>query len=173
MDYYKKKLYLAQVDKKDQIIGEIERWQAHKKGVLHRGLTVALFFKGKVILQQRKHPVFDSCFDLTCSSHPYFIGQKIQTNLEAVYETLKREWSFKEQDLLSKPEERGAIIYQAKDPKSSFVEHEFLHFFVGRVTRLPSFNPQFAYGVSLLEKERIKDSRLPLAPWVKKLIYLL
>lgn len=172
MNYFKKKFFLALVDKEDNVVGKMERWQAHKKGALHRAFTVCLFFDGKVILQHRKHPVFDGVFDLTCSSHPVFVGGKIEDNLEAVYQTLRREWGVGRRDL-SRPQKRGQTLYQAKDPKSPFVENEFCHFFISQVKKMPFFKPEFAYGFSLLEKEKIKTSHLPLAPWARKLIKFL
>ena len=70
MDYYKQKQYLAEVDKNDKVLGEIEKWECHKKGVLHRGYTCILIYKGSYIFQHRKHPVFSGVFDLSFSSHP-------------------------------------------------------------------------------------------------------
>jgi len=55
MDYYKKELFLAEVDKDDNVIGKIERWKAHKEAVLHRGFTTILTHQNKIVLQHRKH----------------------------------------------------------------------------------------------------------------------
>ena len=72
-NYYQKQLFILEVDKNDNPIKKIERWQAHKEGVLHRGFTTILKYKNSFILQIRKHPVFDGFFDLSFSSHPVFI----------------------------------------------------------------------------------------------------
>ena len=110
MDYYKEKIYLAAVDKSDTVLEGVERWEAHEKGILHRCFTVCLFFKDKIVMQHRKHPVFDGVFDLTCSSHPVFKNGKIQRNEEAVFETLEREWSVAKGDLADSPRGRPPVV---------------------------------------------------------------
>ncbi|HVZ67398.1 MAG TPA: hypothetical protein VG917_03980, partial [Patescibacteria group bacterium] len=65
MNHYKKKIMIATCDKQGNITGEIERWEAHKKGILHRAFTLALIYKGKYIVQHRKHPLFNGTFDIT------------------------------------------------------------------------------------------------------------
>ncbi|MCX6730895.1 MAG: hypothetical protein NTZ55_03535 [Candidatus Roizmanbacteria bacterium] len=45
MDYYKKKQFIAEVNEQDEIIGKVEKWDAHKKGMLHRGYTAIITFK--------------------------------------------------------------------------------------------------------------------------------
>lgn len=184
MDYYKKSLFLAQVDKNDKVIGKIERWEAHRKGILHRGFTVCLFYKGQAILQHRKHPVFDGVYDLTCSSHPIFKGEKLQDTKEAVIETLEREWNtgkFKLQNPNYKSNQKlkyiGKCYYKANDPNSEFGEHEICYFYTGEVSVLPSPNFDFAYGFSLVDLNTLKNPKFPLkssfAPWVKDCLKLI
>src|SRR3989338_8675413 len=72
MDYYKQQQFLAQVDENDKILGKIEKWDCHKKGILHRGYTCILIYQNSFVLQHRKHPVFDGVFDLSFSSHPVY-----------------------------------------------------------------------------------------------------
>lgn len=171
------KEFLIQVDKNDQPIGKIEKLKAHKKGILHRGFTVCLFYQGKAILQLRKHQIFDQYLDLTCSSHPIFLNERPQPIIEAVYQTLKREWMLEKKDLISPLLEKGKIIYRAKDKKSGFVENEVCSLFVGQLKKIPSFNPQFAYGFFLVEKNQLISKKLAInqlfAPWAKKLLKLL
>src|SRR3989338_3874832 len=126
MHYYKQKQFLAQVDKNDKILGKIEKWECHKKAILHRGYTCILTYEDNYVLQHRKHPVFDGVFDLSFSSHPIchpeFISGSdskkqmlkraivlsdneriqhdkigLQTMEEAIYEGLKREWNLKKE----------------------------------------------------------------------------
>jgi hypothetical protein len=54
-EYYKKRITIATCDKLGNITGEIERWEAHEKGILHRAFTVALLYKNKIIIQHQKH----------------------------------------------------------------------------------------------------------------------
>ena len=177
MDYYNKNQLVGLVDENDKLIGKIDKWEAHKKGLLHRGYTVCLFYQEQIILQHRKHPVFDGYYDLTFSSHPIFEKDAIQADVEAVYESLLREWNIKKEDLKYEPKQKGSVYYKAKDPQSEYVEHEICHLFVSEVSSLPSPHFDYAYGYSLVSKAQITDSHFPitksLAPWVFKLITLL
>ena len=165
---------IARVDKKGKIIGEIEKWEAHKKGILHRGFTVAVFFKDYLILQHRKHPAFDATFDVTISSHQLFINNKLQDTIDATYDALKRELNLTEDDLISKPEKIGFVYYKAKDPNSEFIEHEIDDIVVVKIKKMPIPNYDFAYGLSLVKRDELsnKKSRIynNLAPWVKVML---
>lgn len=177
MDYYKKDQLIALVDENDKITGKLDKWEAHKKGVLHRGFTVCLYYKDQIILQHRKHPVFDGVYDLTFSSHPVFKDDTLQDNLDAVYESLLREWNVKKEDLVYEPLEKGPFYYQAKDPQSEYTEHEMCYLYISEVAALPSPNYDFAYGFSLIPKKLITDNLQPItklfAPWVPKLLEVL
>ncbi len=170
-NYYKQKQIIARTDKKGNVIGKIEKWEAHKKGILHRGLAVALIYKNQFILQHRKHPAFDGVFDITSSSHQLFIKNKLQTTPEAAYECLEREWNLDKKDLLGQPKKLGFIYYKAKDTKSKYSEHEICDILTVQVKKIPTPNYDFAYGCSLLSKEELLDKKsriyLMLAPWVK------
>jgi isopentenyl-diphosphate Delta-isomerase len=173
-NYYKQKQFIAKVDRQGNIIGRIEKWEAHRKGVLHKALTVAIIYKGKFILQHRKHPAFDGVLDLTSSSHQIYIGKKLQTTSEATFECLKREWGLKKTDFAGGLKNEGAIYYKAKDPKSEFTEHEVCEMLTVKVKKLPTPNFDYAYGFSLVDKKDLlnkKDRIYPqLAPWVKKML---
>ncbi len=177
MDYYKKDQLVALVDENDKITGKLDKWEAHKKGLLHRGFTVCLFYKDQIILQHRKHPVFDGVYDLTFSSHPVYKEDILQDNLAAVYESLLREWNIKKEDLLYQPIQKGPFYYKAKDPRSEYTEHEMCHLYVSEVTMLPSPNYDFAYGFSLVPKNKLIAKEAPIittfAPWVPKLLEVL
>lgn len=172
--YYKQKQIIARVNRRGDIIGKIEKWEAHRKRILHKALTVALIYKHYFIIQHRKHPAFDGVLDITSSSHQLFIKNKLQTSIEATYDTLKREWNLSRKDLLYKPQLKGSVYYKAKDTKSEFIEHEICDILITEVRILPVPNFDFAYGFSLIKKEDIlnKKKRIyqALAPWVKKAI---
>ena len=176
MKYYQKKLFLAQVDKNDNIVGKIERWQAHKKGVLHRGFTAIMTYRDNIILQHRKHLAFDDCFDLTFSSHQIYKNEKLQSDTEAIYEALKREWNIDKTGLTKEPKFLGKFYYLAKDPGSEYIEHEIDYIYQVELKNPPTPNLNFAYGFSSMTKERILNSRKVtlginpyFAPWVKKI----
>ena len=168
MDYYKKKLFLAEVDKNDNVIKMVERWQAHKEGVLHRGFTTILTYQDNIVLQHRKHLAFDGYFDLTFSSHQIYKNEKLQNDLEAIYETLKREWNIDKTGLVSEPKFLDKFYYKAKDPNSIFTEHEIDYVYSAKLKNLPTPNTDFAYGFELISKREIKNYKI--APWVKQIV---
>ncbi len=169
--YYKNKQIIAKVDKKGNVIGKIEKWEAHKKGILHKALTIALLYKDFYIIQHRKHPAFNGVLDVTSSSHQVFKKGKLQTTLEATYLCLEREWNLKRKDLLYTPVNNGSIYYKAKDKFSIYTEHEVCEILVTEVKKLPVPNFDFAYGYSLIKKEELKNKKgrvyQNIAPWVK------
>lgn len=170
MDYYKKTLYIARVDRNDRVLGPIERWKAHKEGVLHRGFTVGLIYKNFFICQHRKHPVFDGFLDLTASSHLIYKGGKLESNLEGVYRTLKREWNISKKDIQGSFGEKGKVYYRSS--YGNFIEHEICYFFSARAKTIPQVNFEYAYGFSLLTLNDLKSKNTPfagaIAPWVKE-----
>jgi isopentenyldiphosphate isomerase len=174
MDYYKQKQTIAKADIKGQTIGKIEKWQAHRKGILHKGFTLILTIDEYYVIQHRKHKAFDGVFDLTFSSHQVFIKDKLQDTEEAVFEALEREWKIKRDDLATKPLVLGNVYYKSDDPKSEFVEHEIDEILKVKLKTLPIPNHDFAYGYSLVDKKELlnKKGRIYplLAPWVKKMI---
>jgi len=174
MDYYKKKQYLAQVDNKNNIIGKIEKWEAHKTGILHRGYTVILTVGEEIILQLRKHPVFDHVFDLSFSSHQTYQENTLQDDVSAIYEGLFREWLVKKEEIIETPVFLRTIYYKEKDIKSGYIEHEIDYIYHVELKKTPSFSPDFAYGFTMIKKSEIQNAikqlTFPTAPWIKELL---
>jgi isopentenyl-diphosphate delta-isomerase len=70
-DNLKKKVLL--VDEQDRPQGEMDKLEAHRKGVLHRAFSVLLFDRdGRLLLQQRATGKYHSggLWTNTCCSHP-------------------------------------------------------------------------------------------------------
>lgn len=176
MAYYKQKQYVATVDNDDIITGKMDKWEAHKIGVLHRGYTAILTFENKYIFQHRKHPLFDGVFDFSFSSHQIYLNNnRLQNDTEAIYDGLKREWNINKSDLKNEAKFLKKIYYKAKDPNSDYTEHEIDYIYLIELKILPSPNYDFAYGFSLFERNKLKTKtyNLPtsvLAPWVKVMI---
>jgi len=169
--YYNTKQIIACVDKNGDIIGKVDKWEAHEKGILHKALSVTLLYKGQYILQERRHPAFDKVFDLTSSSHQLFINNKLQTSIEATLDCLKREWGLSEDDLIGTPKILGTVYYKSKDPNSIYTEHEMCDILEAELISEPQANLNFAYGFKLVDKEDLlnKNSNIykNLAPWCK------
>ncbi len=162
---------IARCDKEGNILGPIERWEAHEKGILHRAFSVVMKYKDSYIVQLRKHPVFDGVMDATSSSHQVFDTRTntLQDTIEASITTLLREWEMNEKDFLGKPKITGNVYYKAKDKHSIYMEHEVDDVVEVKVKRIPEPNFEFAYGSSLMNrKELLSNKRVNsiLAPWV-------
>ena len=172
--YYKQKQMIARVDRQGNVLGEIEKWEAHKKGILHRAISVALLYKGEFVIQHRKHIAFDGTYDITVSSHQLMNEGKMEDTIACTLRALKREFLIEPNDLKKKPTIEDFVYYKAKDPKSAFTEHEIDDILVAELKYLPTPNYEFAYGYSLVTKDELKrkSSRLyeNLAPWVKVML---
>lgn len=171
--YYKQKIIIAKCDKKGNILGPIERWEAHEKAILHRAFTVAVYYKDKLLVQHRRHPVFDGTFDVTSSSHQVYKKGSLQDTIEASLACLKREWKIAKKDVFEM-RDLGTIYYKAKDKFSIYTEHEVCNIVVCSVKKLPKPNYEVSYGYSLLSKQELNKNRgiiyENLAPWVKVML---
>lgn len=173
MEYFEKKLFLANVDLNDNIIGKVERWKAHKEGILHRSFTMVMMYKNKYVIQHRKHLSFDKTYDLSFSSHQIFVNEKIQTDIEAINGNLKREFNIKLPGLISNPKFLGKYYYKAKDPNSIFSEHEINYIYLAELKNIPNPNLDFAYDYLLMNKKQIVEASISFAPWVSQIIKLI
>lgn len=173
IDYYKQKQLIAHVDTNDNVLGEIEKWEAHTKGILHRAFTVAIFCGDTIILQHRKHPAFDGYFDMTLSSHQLFENGKLQDDLTAVYACLKREYNI-EPNFVTEPVKKGKVMYKSIDPNGQFIEHEMCYLFTCEVTKLPTTDYDYAYGSVMIPFKDLLSERnhvhKALAPWAKEFL---
>lgn len=165
---------IATCDKNGNITGKIEKWEAHKKGILHKAFTIVLIYRGKYVVQHRKHPAFGGTLDVTISSHQLFIDGKLEDTMTAALSTLKREWNLTEKDLVKPMSIDGSIYYKAKDKYSEFIEHEVCDVLAAHIHTLTPPNFDFAYGYSLVSKEELKEKNTRfinnLAPWVQTMI---
>ena len=60
------------VNEQDEVIGSMEKMEAHQKGLLHRAFSVFIHQNGKILLQQRSLNKYHSSglWTNTCCSHP-------------------------------------------------------------------------------------------------------
>lgn len=172
--YYKQKQMIATCDKNGNITGEIEKWEAHRKGILHRAYTVAIIHKNKLLLQHRKHPAFGGVLDATISSHQLVINGQLEDTIDSTYKTLEREWNITKKDLVKSVRNDGWVYYKAKDKFSEFWEHEVCDILVAEIKTLKEPNFDFAYGYSIVTMDELHDKTTllyqNLAPWVKVMI---
>ncbi len=122
------------VDEHDRQTGTMEKMEAHRKGLLHRAISVVLInSKGELLLQQRAAGKYHSAglWTNTCCSHPH----PGETTAEAAQRRLKEEMGI---DLLP----HFAYKFQYKAALDNHLtEHELDHVFTGRFDGRPNVNP--------------------------------
>ena len=112
------------VTEKDEVLGLMEKMQAHENGILHRAFSVFLYnSKGEMLLQKRAAEKYHSPNQWTnaCCSHPRID----ETYLEAAKRRLNEELGIN-----CELEEKFHFVYKA-DVGQNLWEHELDHVFVG------------------------------------------
>ena len=112
------------VTEKDEVLGLMEKMQAHENGILHRAFSVFLYnSKGEMPLQKRAAEKYHSPNQWTnaCCSHP---------RMEETYEQAAKRRIKEELGIDCELEEKFWFIYKA-DVGQNLWEHELDHVFVG------------------------------------------
>lgn len=113
------------VDRQDRPIGEAEKMDAHRRGLLHRAVSVFVFdSEGRMLLQRRSARKYHSggLWSNTCCTHPR-PGERTE---DAAIRRLQEEMGFTCPVRL-----RFETIYRA-EVSDGLIEHEYDHIFVGR-----------------------------------------
>jgi isopentenyl-diphosphate delta-isomerase len=159
---------LLLVDDKDKFSGRYAlKGACHTgKGLHHRAFTILICNKkGEVLLQKRKHRLWDGCWDLT-SSHPLHKEDGTdETYQQAAQRCLQREWNF------SVPVKKlFGFNYFARF--KNFCENEYCALLLGEYNGEINPNPEVAYGYKwvllseLLKKVKIQPQKY--TPWLIK-----
>lgn len=159
---------LILVDKNDKPSGKYaEKSRCHTgKGLHHRAFTILIYNKkGEVLLQKRKHQLWDNYWDLT-NSHPLRKeDSKVETYQEATQRCLKREWGIK----VSLKKLFGFNYFAQYD---SLCENEYCVVFVGEYKGEPHPNPKVIYHYKwMLLEELLEDAKARpgiYTPWAIK-----
>ena len=85
---------LIVVDDEDHVVRYVSRSDCHSgDGLRHRGVAILLHnSKAEVLLQKRKHDLFDNLWDLTGATHPLHLDNRDETYEESGIRCLKAEW---------------------------------------------------------------------------------
>jgi isopentenyl-diphosphate delta-isomerase, type 1 len=116
--------YVVLVNPEDEVLGLMEKQQAHVNGLLHRAFSIFLFnSKGEMLLQKRAAEKYHSPNQWTNAvcSHP----RNGETYLEGAQRRLKEELGIE-----TELSENFSFIYKA-DVGEGLWEHELDHVFVG------------------------------------------
>lgn len=125
------------VNREDDAIGEMEKLEAHKMGLLHRAFSVFVYnTSGDLLLQQRQAGKYHSPgkWSNTCCGHP--------RPGEAVLQAAERRLN-EEMGLRCSLHYIFKFTYFAK-VAPDLSEHEVDHVFFGVCDELPKLNPQEA-----------------------------
>lgn len=133
---------LIRVDKSDRLLGYGPRSRFHTGlGTLHRAFVTLLFnAQNQVLLQRRKHKLFDGYWDFTAISHPLHLSNgHDETYQEASDRALDKEMGIGHVEV----KKIGAFVYFAKDGKNC--ENEYCAVLVGKWTGKHKPNPDEVY----------------------------
>jgi isopentenyl-diphosphate delta-isomerase len=123
------------VDERDNMVGTMEKMEAHRKGVLHRAFSILIFnSKGELLLQKRSKEKYHSggLWTNACCSHPT-LGESIRDTA--------RKRLLHEMGIDLQPEFAYKFIYETTLDKN-LIEHELDHVFTGIFDGDPSINKQ-------------------------------
>lgn len=112
------------VNEQDEVVGQMEKMEAHLKGILHRAFSVFIFnSKGEMLLQQRALDKYHSAglWTNACCSHP----RPGEGNVEAAQRRLKEELGF------SIPLKKVFDFTYKTQFENGLTEHEVDHVFTG------------------------------------------
>lgn len=121
------------VNEHDEPIGEMEKMEAHEKGILHRAFSVFIFnSRGELLLQRRALNKYHSAglWTNTCCSHP----RPGENTLAAAQRRLKEEMGMDTELKL-----KSVFTYKTKFD-NNLTEHEVDHVFVGTSNEDPKIN---------------------------------
>ncbi|HAI84642.1 MAG TPA: isopentenyl-diphosphate delta-isomerase [Chitinophagaceae bacterium] len=119
--------FVILVNEYDEPIGQMEKMEAHRKGLLHRAFSVFAFNeKGEMLLQQRAKEKYHSpaLWTNACCSHP----RENETVTEAAERRLFEELGFS-----TKVSKVFSFTYKASFD-NGLVEHEFDHVLIANIT---------------------------------------
>lgn len=123
------------VDDADNVLGEMEKMEAHRRGVLHRAFSVfVLDSKNRLLLQCRALDKYHSpgLWTNTCCSHP----RSGESTAQAAHRRMVEEMGFD-----CPLDEVFTFIYRASFD-NGLKEHELDHVFIGFSAEIPNPNPE-------------------------------
>ncbi|MBB2954099.1 isopentenyl-diphosphate Delta-isomerase [Sphingobacterium sp. JUb56] len=118
------------VDEQDHVVGEMDKMEAHEKGILHRAFSIFIFnTKGQMLIHQRANEKYHGggLWTNACCSHPQLD--------EDIEESAKERLQF-EMGLQCELKRVFSFIYHTP-VENNLIEHEYDHVLVGYTDREP------------------------------------
>lgn len=137
------------VNPQDEVLGLMEKMQAHENALLHRAFSVFLFNdKGEMLLQQRAAGKYHSPLQWTnaCCSHP----RENESYLDAAKRRLKEELG-----ISAELTERFNFLYKA-DVGQGLWEHELDYVFTGEYNGDFTLNPEEVADIKYISINELK-----------------
>ncbi|MCD4694746.1 MAG: isopentenyl-diphosphate Delta-isomerase [Bacteroidales bacterium] len=141
--------YVILVDENDVAVSEMEKMEAHQKGLLHRAFSVFIFNNiNELMIQQRALTKYHSpgLWANTCCSHPR-TGEK---TIEAAHRRMKEEMGFD-----CNFSEAFSFVYKS-EVGQGLTEHEFDHVFIGQSDKTPDINKDEVHDWQYKSMESIR-----------------
>ena len=138
------------VNEHDDMVGIMEKMEAHKQGLLHRAFSIFIFnSKGEMLLQQRASAKYHSggLWTNACCSHP-MPGEKTE---EAATRRLNEELGFET------PIEKIFDFVYKTEFDNGLTEHEFDHVFAGEYEGQLNADPDEVSDYCYKEISEIKN----------------
>lgn len=136
-------------------------------GRRHLAIAVLLYNDtGEVLLQRRRHKVFDDIWDLTGATHPLHLEKHDETFEEATERCLEREYGIPRGTVPL--ENLGTFNYFA-EYKDGFCENEHCALLIGRYNSDLKLNTEVGYGHKWIGKDEflvdIQSNPTMYSPW--------
>jgi len=137
------------------------------EGRRHLAVTVLIVnSKGELLLQRRKHKIFDNIWDFTASTHPLHTEIGDESIEKAALRALKEEYQIENVDL----KRVGEFNYFAKI--GDYCENEHDVFLMGEYNGEVKLSPEVGYEYKWMDKkEFLKDIEAnsdKYTPWTKE-----
>lgn len=146
------------VDASDRELGTMEKLEAHRRGVLHRAVSVVIFDRsGRMLLQRRASTKYHSpgLWANSCCSHP----RAGELPLAAAHRRLAEEMG-----ITCDLDAAFAFCYDA-DVGAGLREHEYDHVFIGTSDAAPQPNPAEVAEWRFVDERTMRDE---LARWPER-----
>lgn len=151
-----------------QVIGEMDKLEAHQKGVLHLAFSVFIFnSKGELLIHQRAAHKYHGAnlWTNTCCSHPQL--------KEDIAVSAQQRLSY-EMGLTCSITEVFSFIYNTP-VENNLIEHEYDFVYVGYTDQNPVINPEEVQAYVWVEPTKllhdIEENPSKYTYWFKKIIH--
>ena len=142
--------HVVLVDETDEVLGTMEKLEAHKKGVLHRAFSVIVFnSQGELMLQKRASGKYHSggLWTNTCCSHP---------RINEPTEVAARRRLLEEMGIDANPTFKYKFIYRAELDKN-LIEYEYDHVFTAVFDGTPQLNKEEAEDWRFIPISKLRE----------------